>query len=63
LLAARRSAAVAENLAQFFGDVVVNRTRVSFLLRYAQFGELLEQLMSFDLEFPRQHVNANLVHK
>jgi hypothetical protein len=59
----RRSASTTENLAQFFRDIVVDRARVSLLFGDAQFGEFVEQFVSFNLQLARQHVNANLVHK
>lgn len=62
LLRGRCSASAAKNLAQFFRDIVVNRARVSLLFGDAQFGEFIEQFVSFNLQLARQHVNANLVH-
>jgi hypothetical protein len=53
----------AEDLAQFLGYIVVHRAGVSLLLGDAQFREFVDQLMSFDLQLPRQHVNADLIHR
>jgi hypothetical protein len=53
----------AEDLAQFLGYIVVHRAGVCLLLGDAQFREFVDQLMSFDLQLPRQHVNADLIHR
>jgi hypothetical protein len=62
-LSARGSAASAEDLAEFVGYIVVHRAGVSLLLGDAQFREFVDQFMSLDLQLPRQHVNADLVHR
>jgi hypothetical protein len=60
---ARGRAPSAEDLPQFFGDVVVHRAGVSLLLGDAQFREFVDQFVSFNLQLPCQHVYADLVHR
>jgi hypothetical protein len=60
---ARASARAAENLAQFIGHIVVHRTGVSLFLGDAKFREFVDQFVSFDLQLPRQHINADLIHR
>jgi hypothetical protein len=44
-----------------FGVVEVERTRVRFLLGYADFGQVVDQDFRLDLELPGQLVNSNLI--
>jgi hypothetical protein len=49
---------------QFESDIFVDRAGVGLLLRYAQFGKLVQDLMRFDFQLPSQLINANLLlHK
>ena len=44
----------------FFGLVVIQRTRVRLLFRDADFRQILDEHLGFDLELARQLVNSNL---
>src|SRR4029077_19647176 len=63
LVCARAGARSAENLAEFFGYIVVHRTGVSLLLGDAKLWEFVDEFVSFDFQLPRQHVNADLIHR
>ena len=45
---------------QFESDIFVDRAGVGFLFGYAQFGELVEDLVRLDFQLPSQLINANL---
>jgi len=48
---------------QFEGDIFIDRAGVGFLLCYAQFGKLVQDLVCFDFQLPSQLINTNLLHK
>jgi hypothetical protein len=54
---------MAEEPPQFDGDIFVDRAGVGLLLGHAQLGELVKNLVRFDLQLPSQLINANLVHR
>jgi hypothetical protein len=43
------------------GVVEVERTRVGLFFSDANLREIVDQNLGFDLEFPRQLVNSNLI--
>ncbi len=47
-------------LAGEFGVLDINRTRVGLLFFDADFGQVLDQDLGLDLEFPGQFIDANL---
>jgi hypothetical protein len=51
----------AEVLAGEFGVLDIDRTRVRLLFFDADLGEILDQDLGLDLEFPGQLIDANLV--
>lgn len=51
----------AEVLAGEFGVLDINRTRMGLLFLDANLGEILDQDLGLDLEFPGQFIYANLV--
>jgi hypothetical protein len=55
-------AAAFDALAYLQCDVIVERTRVCFLIVDAEFGQQIEDHVGLHLEFARQLVNANLTH-
>jgi hypothetical protein len=57
------SASSAEDAAQLLGHILVDRAGVSFFLRNAQLGELVQQFVSFHFQLAGQNVDSNLVHK
>jgi hypothetical protein len=48
---------------QLQGYVFIDRAGVGFLLGDAEFRKPLEDLVSLDFQFPRQLVDANLLHR
>jgi hypothetical protein len=48
---------------QLDGHVFIDRTGVRLLFGDAQFGEPVENLMSFDFQLSRQLVDPNLLHR
>ena len=59
----RRCRTACKYAAQLLGNVFIDGTRVGLLFRNAQLRQLVDQLLRFDLQLPRQYVNANLVHR
>jgi hypothetical protein len=54
---------MAERNPQLVRHVVIDRAGMGFLLSYAKFRKLVDDLMRFDLKLPRQLVNPNLSHR
>jgi hypothetical protein len=48
-------------LAREFGMLDVNRARVSLFFSDADLGQVVDQHLRFDLEFPREFVDPNLI--
>jgi len=48
-------------LAREFGVLDVDRTRMGLLFGDADLGEILDQDLGLDLEFPGQFIDTNLV--
>ncbi|HKV03838.1 MAG TPA: hypothetical protein VJO53_01895 [Candidatus Acidoferrales bacterium] len=48
-------------LPRTFGVFDINRARVRFLFLDADFGQVVDQHLGLDLEFPGQLVDSNLI--
>lgn len=51
-----------EEVAQFFGNIFIDRTGMGFLLGYAKVRQLFENQACLDFEVPRQLIDTNLLH-
>jgi hypothetical protein len=48
--------------ANLVGDLVFEGTRVRFLIRDAQFGQIIHDQFAFNLQFARQIVDPDFTH-